>query len=80
MAASNFTEEVGVLLPFPNGTLLVDVTAADLECGSIELVQNSTSLNAMKFYGQVIVNSTEHENSNLRIYCRSIRLTFDPVV
>ena len=51
MAASNFTEEVGVL-PFPNGTL-VDVTAADLECGSIELVQNSTSLNAMKFYGQV---------------------------
>ena len=57
MAASNFTEEVGVL-PFPNGTL-VDVTAADLECGSIELVQNSTSLNAMKFYGQVIVNCTE---------------------
>ena len=60
MAASNFTEEVGVLLPFPpNGTLLVDVAAADLECGSIELVQNSTSLNAMKFYGQVIVNCTE---------------------
>ena len=57
MAASNFTEEVGVL-PFPNGTLLVDVAAADLECGSIELVQNSTSLNAMKFYGQVIVNCT----------------------
>ena len=58
MAASNFTEEVGVH-PFPNGTLLVDVTAADLECGSIELVQNSTSLNAMKFYGQVTVNCTE---------------------
>ena len=27
--------------------------AADLECGSFDEVQNSTSLNAMKFYGQV---------------------------
>ena len=38
--------------------VVVDVDAAqerlaDLECGSIELVTNSTSLNAMKFYGQV---------------------------
>ena len=36
--------------------VVVDATVerlADLECGSIELVMNSTSLNAMKFYGQV---------------------------
>ena len=26
---------------------------ADVECGSFELLQNSSSLNAMKFYGQV---------------------------
>ena len=72
MAASNSSEAVDVL-PFPNGTL-VDVAAADLECGSIELVQNSTSLNAMKFYGQVIVNCTELK---IQISCR---LTLDPVV
>ena len=45
---------------FPNDTaavfVLVDAAEArraDLECGSIALVTNSTSLNAMKFYGQV---------------------------
>ena len=40
----------------PAAVVVVDATVerlADLECGSIELVMNSTSLNAMKFYGQV---------------------------
>ena len=69
MAASNFSEAVD-LLPFPNGTLdLVDVAAADLECGSIELVQNSTSLNAMKFYGQVSFNCGFLLNNDKTLLC-----------
>ena len=58
MAAFNATPAVNVpyFLNDTDAAVVVDATVerlADLECGSIELVMNSTSLNAMKFYGQV---------------------------